>query len=211
MLKAQRISKNDALNEIYKKSLEQFLIKLALEYEHCFNKGSNSDSSVDVNANKLSLDDFEDEEEQAQGKLSRPVSKIPKSKLEEIWQRDNYTCVYCGKLLIHPDTIKEALNTAEPEYFEWLNTKNQISKEHVIERHKASFDHHLPASKYPALNLDMKNLHAVCVECNKKKSNSLATKTWAVNPSNSWKDFDKHRPFTLAGVKFISATEISSD
>lgn len=210
LLKAQKCLNNEVLNEIYKKSLEQFLVQVALEFSECFKKNNIIDYQ-NLGQN-VTFDDFHEEDETySNSKLSRPLSKIPKSKLEEIWQRDNYTCVYCGKLLIHPDKVKEALKVAEPEFFEWLNSKNQISKEHVIERHKASFDHHLPASKYPSLNLDTKNLYAVCIECNKKKSNSLATKTWSVNPSNSWEDIDKDRPFTLAGVKFISATDFSSD
>ncbi|NQY79151.1 MAG: DNA mismatch repair endonuclease MutL [Candidatus Caenarcaniphilales bacterium] len=210
LLKAQKCSSNEILNNIYKKSLEQFLIQTALEFNECFNKKKTLEYQNP--GQSITIDDFHEEDEMtSSNKLSRPLSKIPKYKLEEIWQRDNYTCVYCGKLLIHPDKVKEALKVAEPEFFEWLNSKNQISKEHVIERHKASFDHHLPASKYPSLNLDTKNLHAVCIECNKKKSNSLATKTWSVNPSNSWEDIDKDRPFTLAGVKFISATDFLSD
>lgn len=210
LLKAKKCSENETLNNIYKKSLEQFLIQIALEFSKCFDKKKIVEyQSLGQN---ITIDDFLEEDEIISSmKLSRPLSKIPKSKLEKIWQRDNYSCVYCGKLLIHPDTVKEALDIAEPEFFEWLNSKNQISKEHIIERHKASFDHHLPASKYPSLNLDTKNLYAVCIECNKKKSNSLATKTWSVNPSNSWKDIDKDRPFTLAGVKFISAIDFLSD
>ena len=210
LLKAQKCLNNEVLNEIYKKSLEQFLVQVALEFSECFKKNNIIDYQ-NLGQN-VTFDDFHEEDETySNSKLSRPLSKIPKSKLEEIWQRDNYSCVYCGKLLIHPDTVKDSKKIAEPEFFEWLNSKNQVSKEHVIERHKASFDHHLPASKYPSLNLDTKNLHAVCIECNKKKSNSLATKTWSINQTNSWAGIDEDRPFTLAGVKFISATDFLSD
>lgn len=103
---------------------------------------------------------------------SRPQVKPKNSVLEKIWQRDNYTCVYCSKALLHPALIKEKLiNCTKP---------NELNK------HLASFDHHLPASKYTELNIDEENLFAVCQECNIKKSNSLASKTWQPKRSNAW-------------------------
>ncbi|MCE2929318.1 MAG: DNA mismatch repair endonuclease MutL [Candidatus Caenarcaniphilales bacterium] len=98
---------------------------------------------------------------------SRPSSKPSKTQLEEIWQRDNYTCVYCSKSLIHPDQLNQMLVTAEnPE---------------ELKSHLATYDHHLPASKYAELNKDSRNLFASCVACNLKKSDSLASKTWSPN------------------------------
>lgn len=103
---------------------------------------------------------------------SRPASKPSLAKLEEIWRRDNYTCVYCHKLLLHPDTVKNSLKaTKDPE---------------LLNSHVASYDHHLPASKYQALNKDQRNLYACCQECNIKKSDSLATKTWTPEPKDGW-------------------------
>lgn len=103
---------------------------------------------------------------------SRPSSKPSLKQLEEIWQRDNYTCVYCHKLLLHPDTIKRSLeDSSNPE---------------LLNSHLASYDHHLPASKYQALNKDSRNLYACCQACNKQKSNSLASKTWTPDPIDAW-------------------------
>ena len=103
---------------------------------------------------------------------SRPQSKPSLKQLEEIWQRDHYTCVYCAKLLLHPDTVKQSLNAcSDPD---------------TLNKHLASYDHHLPASKFPELNKDTRNLYACCQECNIQKSNSLASKTWTPNPVNAW-------------------------
>ncbi len=105
---------------------------------------------------------------------SRPQAKPNKSILNRIWQRDNYTCVYCAKPLLHPSLIKEKLSTC--------------SNANELNSHLASFDHHLPASKYSELNVDEENLFAVCQECNIKKSNSLASKTWTPKRTDAWQD-----------------------
>ncbi len=103
---------------------------------------------------------------------SRPQSKPNLQQLEEIWQKDHYTCVYCGKLLLHPNTVKQALS--------------KCSDPALLNSHLASYDHHLPASKFPELNKDTRNLYACCQECNIQKSNSLASKTWTPKPVNNW-------------------------
>lgn len=105
---------------------------------------------------------------------SRPQTKPSKSVLEKIWQRDNYTCVYCTKPLLHPSLVKEKLAVC--------------SNADELNSHLASFDHHLPASKYSELNVDEENLFAVCQECNIKKSNSLASKTWSPKRTDAWQD-----------------------
>ena len=144
-------------------------------------------------------------------KLSRPSIKPPLGQLEEIWARDNYSCVYCAKALIHPKVVKQALLRAESESISWLNARNEKISKHLIESHKASFDHHLPASKFAVLNLDSRNLFATCRECNQKKSASLASKTWTPRRVNSWANFSINNPLELAGVKFISALEAIYD
>ncbi|MDD9897764.1 MAG: DNA mismatch repair endonuclease MutL [Candidatus Melainabacteria bacterium] len=103
---------------------------------------------------------------------SRPQAKPKLSQLEEIWQRDNYSCVYCGKALLHPELVKESLA--------------KCSDPQELNAHLASYDHHQAASKAPELNLDSRNLYACCQECNIKKSDSLATKTWTPMRVNSW-------------------------
>lgn len=144
-------------------------------------------------------------------KLSRPSLRPPLGQLEEIWARDNYSCVYCAKALIHPKVVKQALLRAESESISWLNARNEKISEHLIEAHKASFDHHLPAAKFAVLNLDSRNLFASCRECNQKKSASLASKTWTPRQVNSWANFSINNPLELAGVKFISALEAIYD
>lgn len=144
-------------------------------------------------------------------KLSRPSLRPPLGQLEEIWARDNYSCVYCAKPLIHPKVVKQALLKAESESLSWLNSRNEKMSEHLIEAHKASFDHHLPAAKFAVLNLDSRNLFATCRECNQRKSASLASKTWTPRRVNSWANFSINNPLELAGVKFISALEAIYD
>jgi len=144
-------------------------------------------------------------------KLSRPSLRPPLGQLEEIWARDNYSCVYCAKALIHPKVVKQALLRAGSESISWLNARNETVTEHLIEAHKASFDHHLPASKFAVLNSDSRNLFASSRECNQRKSASLASKTWTPRQVNSWADFSINNPLELAGVKFISALEAIYD
>lgn len=114
---------------------------------------------------------------------SRPNVKPNKDTLEKIWKRDNYTCVYCQKALLNPDLVKEKLPEAEDAK--------------LLNSHLASYDHHLPASKFGELNTDERNLYASCQACNIKKNDSLASKTWTPNVSNSWTEAR-----TIAGIKF---------
>jgi len=117
--------------------------------------------------------------------------KPEKSILEKVWQRDNYTCVYCAKSLLHPDLIKAKLQEADDPQ--------------QLNEHLASYDHHLPASKYPQLNLEERNLYAVCQQCNKAKSDSLASKTWEPQIKNSWQGITEKNPKTIAGIEFYQA------
>lgn len=110
---------------------------------------------------------------------SRPNEKPSLKKLEEIWQRDNYTCCYCGKILLHPHAIKAA--QAEGNASSYKTHLNKDGKEVTVDlltEHCATFDHLLPASKFATLNKDQRNLYTCCPACNRKKSDSLATKTW---------------------------------
>jgi DNA mismatch repair protein MutL len=105
---------------------------------------------------------------------SRPQAKPSDSQLREIWERDYYTCVYCHKLLLSPDLVKQALKTTQDPK--------------TLNSHLASYDHHLPASKFQVLNKDSRNLYTSCQDCNIQKSSSLASKTWAPNPHNGWEN-----------------------
>lgn len=120
---------------------------------------------------------------------SRPQAKPSKAILDKIWKRDNYTCVYCAKALLHPSVIKEKLGSS--------------SKPSVLNEHLASFDHHLPASKYSELNVDEGNLFAVCQECNIKKSDSLASKTWTPKRTDAWQD---HETILIADLEIEKPT-----
>ena len=123
---------------------------------------------------------------------SRPQKKVPMKTLENIWKRDHYSCVYCGKHLLHPNTVKSLLDKC--------NNPNELNA------HVATHDHHLPASKFPVVNDDERNLYACCKECNFKKSDSLSTKTWTPAPRNSWAEVSKEKPIIIAGLE-ITAPE----
>jgi len=131
---------------------------------------------------------------EAKPEISRPDKKPKGSDLEAIWERDHFTCVYCAKALLHPDTVKSALKLS--------------SKKDLINSHLASYDHHLPASKFTTLNEDLRNLYACCQECNRKKSDSLAKLSWTPHPSNSWQDINEQNPLSIGDLKFSSSRHI---
>jgi 5-methylcytosine-specific restriction endonuclease McrA len=187
---------DESIQSLYLDSLEIFTKKLL--------ETKSEDNSFHA-ATKLPL------VKQPPRKLSRPSLRPSLGQLEEVWTRDNYSCVYCAKALIHPNVVKQALLKAKSESISWLNSRNEKISEHLIEAHKASFDHHLPAAKFAVLNLDSRNLFASCRECNQKKSASLASKTWTPRQVNSWANFSINNPLELAGVKFISALEAIYD
>jgi DNA mismatch repair protein MutL len=191
---------DESIQDLYLDSLEIFTKKLleTKTEDNSFHVGTESSTKL-LSKKKPAT------------KLSRPSIKPPLGQLEEIWARDNYSCVYCAKALIHPKVVKQALLRAESESISWLNARNEKISEHLIEAHKASFDHHLPASKFAVLNLDSRNLFATCRECNQRKSASLASKTWTPRQVNSWANFSINNPLELAGVKFISALEAIYD
>jgi len=131
---------------------------------------------------------------EAKPEISRPDKKPKGSDLEAVWERDHFTCVYCAKALLHPDTVKSALKLS--------------SKKDLINSHLASYDHHLPASKFTTLNEDLRNLYACCQECNRKKSDSLAKLSWTAHPSNSWQDINEQNPLSIGDLKFSSSRHI---
>jgi DNA mismatch repair protein MutL len=160
---------------------------------------------ADEHAGKISASNF------AANKInknerSRPDSRISDSQLAKIFKRDNYTCVYCGRPLINNKTLKQALASlplnANTKLS--LDSKNKLTKQHKLNDYKATYDHHLPASKYAALNQDERNLYAACPVCNLAKSNSEASKTWQPKMNNAWQDVSEDQPLEIEGVKFVS-------
>ncbi|MFZ4083923.1 MAG: DNA mismatch repair endonuclease MutL [Vampirovibrionia bacterium] len=208
---------DESIQDLYLDSLEVFTKKLleTKSEDNLLYAESNSLKELAIMTGGTSLDKQAAtkllSKKKPATKLSRPSIKPPLGQLEEIWARDNYSCVYCAKALIHPKVVKQALLRAESESISWLNARNEKISEHLIEAHKASFDHHLPASKFAVLNLDSRNLFATCRECNQRKSASLASKTWTPRQVNSWANFSINNPLELAGVKFISALEAIYD
>lgn len=163
------------------------------------------EDSLDKNAgqNPLGI-----EAQKSKANRSRPNKKPGSKVLEKIWERDNYTCVYCQKNLLHPNTTKDALPLAKNAFKTHLNQQNKEVTINILSAHTASFDHHLPASKFGVLNTEEDNLYASCIECNKLKSDSMAHQTWEIKQKNSWKKVNKDKPLTIAGVNFSSPKDI---
>ena len=127
----------------------------------------------------------------------QPRKKPSLALLEEVWNRDFWTCVYCGKQLIDPKVVSEAVKSASNAFVTYINKEGSKVTNHVVLEHVASYDHHLPVSKLPQFTLDKENLFACCINCNRKKSNSMELNSWIPNPVNSWK-----APLEVAGLTF---------
>jgi DNA mismatch repair ATPase MutL len=149
---------------------------------------------------------------------SRPARNPAKSVLEQLWARDNYTCIYCRKILLHPNTASKAKSECtDPSAFrKYINAQGEELTVNVFDEHTATYDHVLPASKYAELNIDDRNLITACIECNKQKSDSLATNTWlekaAANQDyNAWAGISEKNPLVIAGIKFTQALTITNN
>lgn len=121
-----------------------------------------------------------EDEEIKESKRKKPPEKL----LYEAWERDNWTCVYCGKQLLDPKLVKENMPSAKGDF-------------NLLREHIASYDHYLPASKLPQFNFDVENLFACCIKCNQEKLNSMELKTWQPKRQNSW-----DKPLVISGLTF---------
>ncbi|HEY9885971.1 MAG TPA: hypothetical protein V6C96_01795, partial [Vampirovibrionales bacterium] len=123
------------------------------------------------------------------GELHKPKvsrKKVPLSLLEEVWERDGWKCVYCGKHLLHPHLVKKVLKDAPDDWQSRLGKNNQLFKTHLFREHQASFDHYLAYSFNKALNKNTQNLFACCRSCNQEKSNSVNFEKWKPTKQSPW-------------------------
>ena len=132
--------------------------------------------------------------------------KPPLSLLYKVWERDGWTCVYCGKQLLDPSVVKETMSLAKDAFISYLNNAGKEVSEHVLREHIASYDHHLPTSKLPQFNFEEENLLACCMKCNKEKLDSMELKSWKPNKQNNW-----HNPLSIAGICFTSPKEFKRE
>ena len=130
---------------------------------------------------------------------SKSRKKPPESTLYKIWDRDNWTCVYCKKQLIDPKVVKSAIKDAKDAFITYINVDGKEVTNHLLQEHLASYDHYLPVSKLPQYNFDYENLFSSCCECNRKKSDSMNLKAWQPEMSNSWE-----KPLEVAGLQFTN-------
>ena len=128
--------------------------------------------------------------------------KPPDSILYKVWERDNWTCVYCGKQLIDPKTARESLPHSKSGFKTYINARDKEITISLIKEHVASYDHLLPASKLPQFNFEEENLFACCQKCNKEKSDSMSLKAWQPKRQNKWET-----PLEVAGIKFNTPKE----
>lgn len=131
--------------------------------------------------------------------------KPPKSLLYTIWDRDNWTCVYCAKQLLDPELIKKALPAAKDAFVTYRNSQGDEVTTHILQEHIASYDHYLPVSKLPQFNFDTENLFACCIECNRKKSNSMSLNSWQPLRTNNW-----NKSLEIAGLCFSTPRTLDS-
>jgi DNA mismatch repair protein MutL len=125
--------------------------------------------------------------------------KINKVLLEEIWQRDGWRCVYCGKHLIHPHTAKLALRSAPEDWIQRIGSNNKLIKTHLFREHQATYDHYFPHSHNPSLSRQEDNLFACCKACNQEKSNSTNYHKWQPKQFESWIS-----PLTIGSHNFVA-------
>ncbi len=142
-----------------------------------------------------------DDEENKEKSRKKPSDSI----LYKIWERDNWTCVYCGKQLLDPKVAKKTIPEAENAFVSVTNTKGEKVTSHIIREYIASYDHYLPVSKLPQFNSDEENLFACCLECNQKKSNSLELNSWKPKRKNNW-----DKPLEIGGIKFDNPKVLTS-
>lgn len=158
-------------------------------------------SSQDVSIIQRKLINLDLEEEAGKEKNRK---KPPEKILYEVWERDNWTCVYCGKQLLDPKVVKEAIPHAKNAFIKYLNKEGKEVTTHILREHSASYDHYLPVSKLPQFNFEVENLFVCCFECNRKKLDSIGLETWKPSRQNSWT-----KPLEIGELIFNSATEFS--
>ena len=141
---------------------------------------------------KIVNKDLEDEDNKAVNR-----KKPPDSILYKIWERDNWTCVYCAKQLLDPKVAKKMIPETENAFRSHINKEGETVTNHIIREHIASYDHYLPTSKLPQFNFDEENLFACCIQCNQKKLDSMDLKSWQPVRQNSW-----DKALKVAGVCF---------
>ncbi|MBI2995418.1 MAG: DNA mismatch repair endonuclease MutL [Candidatus Melainabacteria bacterium] len=149
-------------------------------------------SKEEIIQKKLINPDLEEDE---QKEIQR--KKPPKSLLYKIWERDNWTCVYCGKQLLDPEVVKEAIPKAKDAFVSYINNNGEKVTVHILQEHSASYDHYLPVSKLPQFNFEEENLFACCIACNRKKLNSMELNAWKPNRQNGW-----DKPLEIASLCF---------
>ena len=138
-----------------------------------------------------------DDEEIKEKKRKKP----PESILYKIWERDNWTCVYCGKQLLDPKVVQMAVPDADKVFADRINKEGKKITNHIVREYLASYDHHLPVSKLPRFNFEEENLFACCLECNRKKLDSMDLNAWKPLRQNAWK-----KSLEIAGICFEKPT-----
>ena len=130
--------------------------------------------------------------------------------LEEIWQRDGWRCVYCGKYVLHPSLIKAALRAVSVSPSDWISklTKdNKLIKIHVLREHQATHDHRIPVSKLKSSAVNTKeNLYTCCKACNSEKSASTDYGRWQVKKFKPWEKGESKR---IGRFEFLGAASSS--
>jgi DNA mismatch repair protein MutL len=119
-------------------------------------------------------------------KIASRRAKVSPQILNEIWERDGWVCVYCGKKLLHPQLVKKALKDDPEGWITKISSTGQPYKTHLLREHQATYDHYLPVSHNPSFSLQKDNLLACCRSCNQAKSNSTNQQKWQPQKNEPW-------------------------
>lgn len=181
-------------DDSYNKQFFNFLAELGQGIYECYLKKR---EGIEIQKTVASGEYNEEEAIKKEGR-----KKPPEKLLYEVWERDFWTCVYCGKKLLDPKLIKKAIGCSENSFIDYINKQGDKVTVHVLEDHLASYDHYYPASKLPQFNFERDNLFACCLECNREKSDSMDVRSWCPNRQNNW-----DKPLEIAGLVFKSPEE----
>jgi len=180
----------------YQKSVFNTLSNLSNEIYKTFSQSQNPIQK------KILSSSLEEERLSEKKTRKKPSEKL----LYQVWDRDNWTCVYCAKQLLDPGTVRESIPHSKDSFITYLNSKGEKIINHILQEHSASYDHYLPFSKLPQFGFDLANLFACCMDCNRKKLDSMSLETWKPVVKSSWT-----KPLEIAGLCFNTPKQFSKN
>jgi 5-methylcytosine-specific restriction endonuclease McrA len=119
------------------------------------------------------------------------------------FERDHFTCRYCGRRTIHVDVLK-LLSRALPRILPYDPGWKPVEDLIVFWTHCASIEHHVPLAR--GGGNDSQNIVTSCYQCNDVKSYYLAEELgWSLRPveKSQWDGLTSRLPALRAKVDAI--------